>query len=134
GERVRAGLACELGLADAQAVKRWRAHARGGNFDPDACARELLPVALGAEDERRLLERAAALQRDLLLGAAGARTVATRRKSASSPGLFAFLLIQVLSFLVFAALVAAILYVLRIRGTSIDEYLDRFLLERFRRG
>lgn len=126
--RVRAGLACELGLADPQAQKRWREAVVEKRFEPDACARELLPGALGAEAEQRLLERSGTLLRDFLMAALLSGSAGARRKlRESSRGFVAFLLTQGLALLVFAALVATTLLVLRVKGTSIDAFLDRFL-------
>lgn len=126
--RVRAGLACELGLADPAAAKRWREAVLAEKFDPDACARELLARPLGPEAEQRLLERSGTLLRDflmaaLLAGAAGA----ARRLRQSSRSLVAFVLTQLLALVVFAALVGAALLLMRSKGTSIDAFLDRIL-------
>jgi len=126
--RVRAGLACELGLADPRAVKRWREEVLAKRFDPDACARELLPNTLGAEAEERLLERSGTLLRDFLMAATlrGLRG-AGRRVREKTRSLVAFLVAQTVALLVFLALVAAALLVWRAKGTSIDAFLDRFL-------
>jgi hypothetical protein len=126
--RVRAGLACELGLVDAAAAKRWREAVQAGQFEPDACARELLPRPLADEAERRMLERSGSLLRDflmapLLTGAAGAR----RKLREKTRGVAAFLLTQGLALVVFALLVAAALLLARFKGTSIDALLDGFL-------
>ncbi len=127
-ERVRAGLACELGLADAAAMKRWREAVLAGRFEPDACARELLPRTLGPEAEQRLLERAGSLQRDFLMAALLSGFEGARRKAREKArGLVAFLLTQLLALLVFCLLIAAALLLLRARDTSIDAFLDRFL-------
>lgn len=126
--RVRAGLACQLGLADAQAMKRWQQAVLAGRFDADACARELLPGSSGAESEQRLLERSGTLLRDFLMapylsGAAGAR----RKLREQGRSIVAFLVAQGLALLVFGLLVAASLLVARAGGTSIDALLDRIL-------
>jgi hypothetical protein len=126
--RVRAGLACELGIADAQAMKRWQQAVLAERFDADACARELLPAVPGAEAEQRLLERSGTLLRDFLMapylsGAAGAR----RKLREQGRSFVAFLVAQGLALLVFGLLVAASLLVARAGGTSIDALLDRIL-------
>lgn len=126
--RVRAGLACELGLADPQAQKRWRQAVLENRFEPDACAGEILKGELGAEAEQRLLERSGTLLRDFLMAALLSGSAGARRKlREGSRGLMAFLLTQGLALLVFAALVATTLLVLRVKGTSIDALLDRLL-------
>jgi hypothetical protein len=124
-QRVRAGLACELGFADATAAKRWREAVKAGQFEPDACARELVPRALPSQAEQRILERSGSLLRDflmaaLLTGAEGSR----RRAREQTRGVLAFLIAQGLAFLVFVLLVVAALFLLRYKGTSIDAFLD----------
>lgn len=127
-QRLRAGLACELGLADAKAMKRWREEVLANRFDADACARELLARELPREAEDRLLERAGTLLRDFLMaallrGAAGAG----RKVREKTRGCVAFLVTQTIALLVFALLVAATLLVVRGQGTSLDALLDRLL-------
>lgn len=126
--RLRAGLACDLGLAEGAVLKRWREAVQAGRWDADLCAEELLARPLGDEGEQRLSERSGSLLRDFLMaplqsGSAGAR----RRLRESTRGLVAFLLTQGLALLVFTLLVLAALLVLRGQGKSIDALLDRFL-------
>lgn len=126
--RVRAGLACELGLADEAAAKRWRQQVLAGAFDPDACARELLPRTLSSENEQRLLERAGSLERDFLMAALLAGSEGARRKARErARGLAAFFLTQGLALVVFTLIVVAALLVVRAQGTSLDALLDRVL-------
>ncbi len=127
-ERVRAGLALELGLVDAQAAKRWRENVLAERFDADACARELAPGALAPEVEQRLLERAGTLLRDFLMAALLGGSAGARRKAREKArGLAAFLIAQGLALLIFTLLVVAALLLVRAKGTSLDALLDRFL-------
>lgn len=126
--RLRAGLACDLGLVEGAVAQRWREAVQAGRYDADACARELLPSPLGEEAEQRLLERSGTLLRDFLMAPLTSGAAAVRRKlRASSRGLAAFLLTQGLALVVFSLLVLAALLVLRGQGKSIDAMLDRLL-------
>lgn len=126
--RLRAGLACDLGLVDGATAKRWREAVQAGNYDADACARELLARPLGTEGEQRLLERSGSLLRDFLMAPLLSGAAAARRKlRESSRGLVAFLLTQGLALVIFTLLILAALLVLRGQGKSIDGILDRLL-------
>jgi hypothetical protein len=123
--RVRAGLACELGLVEPKAAKRWRERVVAGSFDADACARELATDLRGPDAERRLLERSGTLLRDFLMAPllSGARGAA-RKAREKARGLVAYIVSQAVALLVFTLIVGAILLVLRSQGRSIDAFLD----------
>lgn len=126
--RVRAGIACELGLAERGALKRWQEAVLAGRFEPEACARELVPSALGPEAEQRILERGGSLLRDFVMapyleGAKGA----SRKVRGGLRNMAGFLVAQAVALLVFSAIVAAILLVLRVKGKSLDGWLDRLI-------
>lgn len=126
--RVRAGIACELGLAERAAVQRWQAAVLAGRFEPEACARELLVAPLTREGEERAVERAGSLLRDFLMSShlSGAKG-AGRKLRGGLRTLLAFLLAQLLALLVFTGIVLGILLVLRAKGESLDALLDRVI-------
>lgn len=128
GRRVLAGLACELGLADARTARTWQQAVLEERFDPDRAAGELLPQVLALEVERRLLERSGTLLRDLLMAPllSGVRGQRRRLRAAARSGL-AFLVAQVLALLALALILAAGMLVLRSKGVSFDGLLDRAL-------
>ena len=134
--QVKAGLLFELGLADKNAAKRWQQAIARGQFDADACARELVSTSRTAPGDQRLRERCTRLLRELLMGPGqqrGSRPAARaeRRESRSLPALIAMQVIVILS-QVF--LFAVVLVIVRWRwGWSVDGFLDQ-VLERVRGG
>jgi len=126
--RARAGIACELGLAERGAVQRWQKAVLQGNFEPDACARELLAAPPTSEGEERLAERAGSLLRDFLMASylSGSKG-AGRKLRGGMRNLAGFLLAQLVALVVFSAIVLAILLVLRVKGESLDALLDRVI-------
>jgi hypothetical protein len=132
--RLRAGVASDLGLVPKDAADRWRGKVLAGEFDPDACADELLSRPLSATEEGHVLERSGTLLRDLLMaplqrGAQGraraARGAAKRTSAMAVAHLFAFA--------VYGLLAIGALAVMRARGASIDGLVDN-LLSWFRIG
>jgi hypothetical protein len=130
--RVAAGLQVQLGRVERSGLKRWQASVLSGEFEPDACAEDVLasvrPAGDPAGDDGPLLERAGLLLRDFVMaplqgGAAGAR----RRARRAVKGGLALLLSQLAALAVLAAILLAALLLLRLRGTSIDAFLDRML-------
>ena len=101
-----------------------RDHARGLPWHRcPGCDRPIPP-----EVEGRMTERAGTLLRDFLMapylsGALGAGRKAKR----GLKNVLAFLLAQLVALVVFCAIVAAILLVLRVRGESLDGWLDRLI-------
>ncbi|MEO0660788.1 MAG: hypothetical protein AAFZ87_04555, partial [Planctomycetota bacterium] len=83
-QRLLAGLLVETGLADKKVAKRWQSAVVGGDFDADACAAEVIAsTPREAYESPALLERAARIERDLLMAshmrgvrAAGRRVLA----------------------------------------------------------
>ena len=130
GERlVLAGLLADLGLADRKVVKRWQDAILRGEFDPQACARELLAAATCAPDEPRLVERASRLQRDLLMMPfqRGLRGAGRRARAATRTGM-AYLVANLIAISVYTLVLVAIMLLLRVQyGTSFDGAIDRFL-------
>ncbi|MEQ1894513.1 MAG: hypothetical protein ABL998_18390 [Planctomycetota bacterium] len=126
--RVRAGIACELELAERTPLKRWQEAVLAERFEPDACARELLATTFTREAEQRMLERSGTLLRDFLMssylrGAQGAG----RKLRGGLRNVLAFLLAQLIALAVFTLIVVAILLVLRVKGESLDRWLDRVI-------
>ncbi len=126
--RVRAGILVELGLADRVAAKSWQRAVVERRFRPDACADEILARSAVAGDDARVLQRTGVLLRDLLMAplGRGARGAGRRARQAVRGGL-AFVLAQGLALLVFCLIVAALAVVLRLKGHSLDGWVDRLL-------
>lgn len=128
-DRLEAGLLVELGLADKEATKRWQASVLRGEWDPDACARDVLDRRVVDAEDPRLLERAGRLQRDLVMASfqRGLRKAGRSFRGAARKG-SAMLLANVLAFLCFSLIIVAIAFLLRVRwDVSFDGYIDRVL-------
>lgn len=128
-ERLAAGLLVDLRLADRRTVRRWQEAVKVGDFDPDACARELLAASAPDPEDPRLLERAARLQRDLLMAplSRGLRGAGRRVRGRARRGL-AFVLANLVGIGVYTAVLLAILILVRLNyGFSLDEVFDGIL-------
>lgn len=124
--RLKAGLAVELGAADAAIARRWQDAIVRGEFDADACARDVLSAAPGLTD-LKLGERSTRLQRDLVMApvAATARGNARKLKGAAR-SMLAMILSQFVVLAICILLVMLALFVLRLRWQwSIDGFFDR---------
>lgn len=128
-KRLHAGVLADLGLVSGKAVRRWQDAVRRGEFDADACARELVIPSAPGPDDQRLLERASRLQRDLLMmpvqrgvrGAGRRARVATRRGTA-------IVLANIIAITVYSfVLVAIMILVRRNYNFSFDGLIDQFL-------
>lgn len=127
--RVRAGMLVDLGLADARAQRRWQDAVLRGEFDADACARELIGESRLAADDPRLLERSARLLRDFLMTplASGARGAVRRMRGAARSGT-AFVVSQILVVLVYTAILGTMMVIARLKwGWSFDSFFDQVL-------
>lgn len=127
--RVRSGLLADLNLTDNQAVKRWRAAVIASEFDPTACARELLAGERVPPGDTRLLERATRLQRDLLMSAhqRGVKGVRRRARAATRSGA-AYVLANLIAISIYTLVVLAVMLLVRVQyGTSFDGTLDGIL-------
>lgn len=124
GRLAVAGIVAEQGLAPQETVARWQGAAARGEFDPEACAHELLEAA-GEPLPPRVAQRAAKLLLDLLMsvGASPARRRATRRVKSG----VALLLAQTYLLLVWGGILLAAVLLLRLRGVAFDPLLDRLL-------
>ncbi len=128
-ERLRAGLLADLKLCKGGVVRRWQDAVLRGEFDPDACARDLLASSDVPPDDPRLLERAARLQRDLVMaplqrGLAGA---GRRARGAARQGT-AYLLANLIAISVYTLVLVAILVLVRLNyGFSVDGMIDGIL-------
>ncbi len=122
-QRVRAGILVEQGLVSADEAQHWQETVRRGEFDPDACAREVLgsPVSTGAEE--RVERRTASLMRDLVM-APTLHGRATRRRTKTAA---AMLLSQGYLLLVWGGIFLIAALVLRLRGVEFDAFLDGML-------
>ncbi|MEL6714345.1 MAG: hypothetical protein AAFP86_11260, partial [Planctomycetota bacterium] len=116
------------GLADKKVAKRWQSAVVGGDFDADACAAEVIAsTPREAYESPALLERAARIERDLLMAShmRGVRA-AGRRVRKATRNTTAFFVANVVAFLVYTAVAAALLLVARIGyGWSVDGVIDR---------
>lgn len=127
--RVLAGLIADLGLAEKKTVKRWQQAVIRGEFDADACAREVLDGANLSPEEPRLAERAGRLQRDLLMmpfqrGLKGA----TRRARGASRRGMAYVVANLIAISVYSLVLVAIMLLVRVNyDFSFDGTLDSFL-------
>lgn len=124
--RLKAGMAVEIGAADASVARRWQDAVLRGEFDADACARDILNAAPGLTDVR-LGERTTRLQRDLVMApvAATARGSARKLKGAAQ-NMAAMVIAQFVVFSICLLLVMLALFVLRLRWDwSIDGFFDR---------
>lgn len=124
--RLKAGMAVEIGAADPAVARRWQDAVLRGEFDADACAREILGAAPGLTDFK-LGERSTRLQRDLVMApvAATARGSARKLKGAAQ-NMAAMVIAQFVVFSICLLLVMLALFVLRLRWDwSIDGFFDR---------
>jgi hypothetical protein len=128
-ERVRAGLLADLNLTDKQAVQRWRTAVMASEFDPAACARDLLAGEQAGPGDARLLERATRLQRDLLMSAhhRGVKGVRRRARAATRSGA-AYVLANLIAISIYSLVVLAVMLLVRVQyDTSFDRTLDGIL-------
>ena len=129
--RVSAGMLVELGLADSDASRRWRDAAARDEFDPDACARDVLGSSEVSAADPRVQERTARLMRELLTqpsASAQPRKVrgSARKGRSSGPGAFTMVFAPMVLLAMCVLLALAVFFVLRLRwGWSADEFLDR---------
>lgn len=124
--RLKAGMAVEIGAADPAAARRWQDAIVRGEFDGDACARDILSAATTLNDSK-LGERSTRLQRDLVMApvAATARGSARKLKGAAR-SMLAMILSQFVVLAICILLVMLALFVLRLRWQwSIDGFFDR---------
>ncbi|MCP3914183.1 MAG: hypothetical protein GY711_01365 [bacterium] len=127
--RMRAGLLVELGIADKKVARRWQESVLGGEFDADACAREILAKSGVPGDDPRVLERTGRLERDLLMmplqrGIKGA----SRRARGAAKGGAAFLVANLIAILVYTLILVAIAMLMRVNyDFSFDGMIDRWL-------
>lgn len=127
-QRLRAGLLVELGFADSSVSRKWQQAVKDSTFDSVACAQEVLASSSVAANDPRLLERATRLQRDLIMTPLmrGSQGAARRARGAARKGLAA-ILAQLIVVGIYTAIIAAILFVLRLRGFSLDGFIDGIL-------
>jgi len=126
--RLRAALGLAVSKADPAVAKRWQEAVLRGDWQADRCAQELLAAREVPVDDPAVLERAGQLLRDFLMapllsGLQGAR----RRTKRAVQGGVAFLVTQVVVLTVLSLMLLTALLLLRIRGLSVDGFLDRIL-------
>jgi hypothetical protein len=124
--RLRAGMLIEQGLVEPSIARRWQEAVMRGEFDPDACARDVLGSLQPGATDARVLERSGRLARDLVMSPAqgGARGSARKTRSVFKSGLAA-IIVQFLVFGICTLLVVAAMFVARWRlNWSIDSFLD----------
>jgi len=126
-DRLLAGLLVEQGLADKDVARRWQASVVQGDWDADACAREVLERSAGATADPRILERAGRLQRDLVMSAfqQGMRKAVRSARGAARHG-SAVLIANFVALLCYSLILIAIAFLLRVRWNwSFDQIIDR---------
>ncbi len=127
--RLQAGLLVDLGLADRQVARRWQEAVQRREFDADACARELLAASDIAADDPRLVERAARLQRDLLMAPIqrGLRGAARSTRTATRSGA-AYLVANLIAISIYTLVLLAIMLLVRVQyDFSFDQTLDQMI-------
>jgi hypothetical protein len=125
-QRLHAGLLVELGMADKQAERRWQDAVVRGEFEPDACARDLLGASASGCDDPRLRERSSRLMRDLVMAPAqrGLKGAGRKARRATRHGL-AWLVSQLVVAAIFFLMAILALFVIRAKwGWSVDKALD----------
>ena len=130
-ERVRAGLAIDLGAANRKAVTRWQEAVLGNAFDPDACARELLGDGSLSPNDPRLLERSGRLLRDFLMASLqrGVQGASRKIRSQARSGT-AYLVANAIAISIYTLIVLVVMVLMRLKwGTSFDGMFD-FILGR----
>jgi len=128
-DRLEAGLLVELGLAHKDVTKRWQASVVQGEWDADACAREVLDRREVGPEDPRLLERAGRLQRDLVMASfqRGLRKAGRSFRGAARQG-SAIVVANIVAFFCFSLIIVAIGFLLRVRwDVSFDGTIDRVL-------
>ena len=126
--RVRAGLLVEQGKADKKVARRWQEAVQRGEFDPDACAAELLGADPGGAGEAAMLERCARLQRDLLMAPMLRGTKGAGRKvREATRGFVAMLVSQLFVLSIYTLVILAALLLVRAKGFELDASLDTIL-------
>jgi hypothetical protein len=131
-DRLEAGLLVELGLAHRDVTKRWQSSVVQGEWDADACAREVLDRREVGPEDPRLLERAGRLQRDLVMASfqRGLRKAGHSVRGAARQG-SAILVANIVAFVFFSLIIVSVAFLLRVRWEVsfdgvIDGVLDRF--------
>ena len=129
GERMAAGIAAQLGLADKKKIKRWQEAVIAGEFRADACAADLLEDGVG--EENAILERAGRFQRDLLMTSlqTGARGASRKVKRAARGGA-AFLVANLIAIGVYTLILFTMLILARVKwgdSVSLDGMIDGLL-------
>lgn len=128
-DRVKAGILVEVGLADRGAAKRWQEAVKRNEFDPTACAREILSRSQVPLGDPKVRDRAGRLERDLLMqpllrGVQGA----SRRVRTQAKGGAAFLISQAMAIGVYTVLVVVAAILARMQWDwSFDEHIDSVL-------
>jgi|LWDU01.1.fsa_nt_gi hypothetical protein len=130
-QRVRAGLAIELGLADKAVLRRWQDAVISNEFNADACAREVLAGVQLAADDPRLMERSGRLLRDFLMSSLQRGVQGASRKArAQARSGTAYLVANIVAIGVYSAILLVIMVLVRVKWQfSFDHFLD-FLLGR----
>ncbi|MDA1264522.1 MAG: hypothetical protein O2816_05510, partial [Planctomycetota bacterium] len=127
--RLHAGVLADLQLANKKGAKRWQEAVMRGEFDPDACARDLIDGGVPDPDDPRVLERAGRLQRDLLMMPfqRGMRGAGRRARMNTRKGM-AYVLANVIAITVYSLVLVAIMILVRVNyGFSFDTVIDSFL-------
>ena len=125
--RLKAGLLVELGMADPSAARRWQDAVLRSEFEPDACARDVLGASVVPPADTRLVERCARLERDLVMApvSTGSRGASRKIRNVARSGL-AFIVAQFVVLSVVFLLVFLALFIVRMKWNwSVDEFLDR---------
>jgi len=129
-QRVRAGIAIDLGLAERKLVNRWQDAVLRQDFDADACAREILSsTERFTVDDPRVIERSGRLLRDFLMSSLqrGVKGASRKMRSQAVSG-SAFLMANVIGILIYTAIVLVVMVLARFKWqTSFDALFDSLL-------
>jgi hypothetical protein len=129
-QRVRAGIAIDLGLAERTQVSRWQEAVLRQEFDADACAREILSTTEKfALDDPRVIERSGRLLRDFLMASLQRGVKGTGRKvRAQAVSGSAFLMANLIGILLYTGIVLVVMLLTRFKwGMSFDALFDTLL-------
>jgi hypothetical protein len=129
GQRVAAGIAAQLGVADRAKVRLWQEAVIAGEFNADACAADLLDNGVG--EQKSILERAGRFQRDLLMTSlqTGARGASRKVKRVARGGA-AFLVANLIAIGVYTLILFTMLVLVRVKwgdSFSLDGMIDQML-------
>lgn len=129
GTWVLAGVLAEQGIGSRKGTKRWQDAVLRGEFDADACARDLLRDGAPAPDDARVTVRAERLFRDLVMAPVTRGVSGTsRRVRLAAKGGTAMIVAQLLAISVYTLIVLVVFLLIRVKwDVSFDGLFDRLV-------